>query len=176
MTNYLQHNLDVLKRKLPVRVENIFDAEAEAALEGVAQWMIDIIDNPDAEYPFQTGNLMESTAVAVYRDGIVKVFKTSSQPSELQEWNGQWYRGKEQLNLALQYGAINFASGVWIVLFAAQPYAKWLNEEHSAHIGYFTDLSDEMLDLIRQRFRILGAQLRAGNFKPKAHADFDATF
>lgn len=176
MTNYLQHNLGVLQRRFPRLAQATFDAEAQDVLEGVAQWIIDLIDDPDGNYPFETGNLLESTAVAVYTDGVVRVFRTSESPTQLQEWNGQWYRGKEQLRLALSYGASNFGSGVWIVLFAAQPYANWLNEEHSGHIGFFTDLSNEMKDLVHERFRSLSRQIRIGNFKPKAHNDSSATF
>jgi len=177
MSAFTQHNVAVIdkringKRNRPLLTDAIYDG-----LASIANLIMEQID--EVYYPLDTGNAREATAVAIYIDGVVTVFRSERDlvRNELQVWSGGYYRGREQLALALNFGASKFSKGVWIVLYAAQPYAKWLNEVHTAHIGYFDDYADELSDLVNQIVVAHANQILSGNFKPKAHKSRFATF
>ena len=154
--------------RLPKTAKRLFDAAALTKLDAVANEMIQRIE--EDPFPFETGNLMESTAIAVYVDGIVRVFKTTANPDRLQEWQGQWYRGKEQLSLALSYGAFLSSAGVNIVLYCSQPYANWLNTAHPNWTGFFESLANGMSFMVHESFRTISEDIHIGNFTPSAGA------
>jgi len=164
MSEHTARNLSIIRARLPKTVRRSFDEESLAKLNAVADEMIKRIE--EDPFPYETGNLMESTAVAVYVEGVVKVFRTSAKPDRLQEWNGQWYRGKDQLSLALAYGAFQNPTGVSIVLYCSQPYANWLNTEHPNWTGFFRSLSDGMSFMVHESFRTISEDIQIGNFKP----------
>ena len=168
MSEHTARNLAIIMSRLPKTAKRMFDDAAEAKLIHVADEMIKRIE--EDPFPFETGNLMESTAVAVYVDGVVKVFRTSAKPDRLQEWNGQWYRGKDQLSLALGYGAFESSAGVNIVLYCSQPYANWLNTEHPNWTGFFRSLADGMSFMVHESFRTISEDIHIGNFKPTGGA------
>lgn len=167
MGKYTAHNLGVINRALgvsegmPVMTDAIY-----AGLIIVADKIMRQIDSGD--YPVRTGNAREATAVAIYVDGVLSVFKSTKDASQPAEWDGELYWGKEQLAKALQFGQGRFGKGVWIVLFASQPYAAWLNEKHTAHIGYFDEYAEEMETLVKQIVSARANAILRGNFKPKS--------
>jgi len=170
MNRNTAHNLEVINRRLgvgngpPIMTAAIYDG-----LCSVADMLMSYVDD-DALYPVDTGNLRESTAVAIYVDGKVTVFRSQRDlvMDRPQEWNENLYWGRDQLKLALQFGATKYAKGVWIVLYASQPYAAWLNEEHEAHIGFFNEYADEMSDLVKSIVAARANAILKGNFKPKS--------
>lgn len=167
MGKYTSHNLGVINRALgigegrPVMTDAIYDG-----LAIVANKIMREIDAGD--YPVKTGNAREATAVAIYVDGAMSVFRSSKEASQPQEWDGSLYWGKQQLDKALQFGAGRFSKGIWIVLFASQPYAAWLNEDHTAHIGYFDEYAQELETLVKQIVAARANAILKGNFKPKS--------
>ena len=169
MGKYTSHNLGVINRALgigdgrPVMTDAIYDG-----LAIVANKIMREIDAGD--YPEQTGNARQATAVAIYVDGVMSVFRSSKDLSinRPQEWDGELYWGKKQLDIALKFGAGKFGKGIWIVLFASQPYAAWLNEDHTAHIGYFDQYAEEMESLVKQIVASRANAILKGNFKPKS--------
>ena len=169
MGKYTAHNLGVINKALgvgsglPVMTAAIYDG-----LVSVAEMIMNKVDNE--YYPVDTGNARQATAVAIYVNGVVTVFRSTKDlvKNRAQEWDGGTYWGKDQLNLALQFGSAKFGTGVWIVLYASQPYAAWLNEEHTAHIGYFNDYADEMTTLVKQIVAARANAILKGNFTPKS--------
>lgn len=169
MGKYTAHNLSVIARALgvdegmPVMTNAIYDG-----LVVVAEKIMSEVDS--GNYPVQTGNAREATAVAIYVDGVVSVFRSTKdlEQNRPQEWDGSLYWGREQLDKALRFGQGKFGKGVWIVLFASQPYAAWLNEEHTAHIGYFDEYATELEALVKQIVRARANAILKGNFKPKS--------
>jgi hypothetical protein len=181
MGKYTAHNLSVINKALghgdgrQVMTQAIFDGLAK-----IAEDIMKTIDSapPCSQshegFPVDTGNARQGTAVAIYVGGRVTVFRSQRdlERNEPQEWNGQLYWGKQQLELALKLGAWKFSEGVWFVLFSAQPYSAWLNEDHTAHIGFFDEYADEMYKLVKTVVASNANKILKGNFVPKSAGVF----
>lgn len=96
-----------------------FFAEIEK-LKSIAQEVMEIVQD---SIPYDTGNLMDSTGIGVYVNGVLHDFRYENQATEPQTYHGKKVWGKETLDKALSLGSSTYIEGVWIVLFSTVPYA-----------------------------------------------------
>lgn len=159
MKDYTAHNLKVFKKGLKAYVREISD-ELMDKLAAVAERMVEMIDDSFApidwggneDFPVWTANLHDATGVGVYRDGAL----TGYVPTKHARWkqsdgitDTRNIDGFEELQNAIQDGALEYGHGVWIVLFSAVPYAYRINEEGSplgSGAGFFDKTAEGMLN------------------------------
>lgn len=119
----------VVKNRTVIKtaVEKYMDVDVKRdvieMLKMAAQYLAEQIDN-DIRIPIYTGNLHDSTGIAVYTDGTMQGF-TPTKLAVKKQSSG--YRrdidGHEFLQKSFNEGRQRFKDGVWIVLFSAVPYA-----------------------------------------------------
>jgi len=100
--------------------------------------------------PYDTGNLMDSTGIGIYIDGVLIDFRYENQANVPQTFHGQVVWGKDKLDKALTLGASIYNTGVWIVLFSTVPYAIYQDRLS----GFFTDvMKSNMKYLVLSQFK-----------------------
>lgn len=151
-SKWTHHNLEALKKKCRYQISNVAQPKLVAMLKGVAQKIANEVDNITS-VPNYTGNLRDSHGVGVYVNGSLSSFiptqtATEAQRSGFHGRNEYGIWGTEYVTQALQDASTDFADGIWIVLFAAVPYAFYVNE-HNANAGFFDEIADTIVDEVR---------------------------
>lgn len=149
---WMSHNLDVLKKKCRFQVLNVSQPELVTMLKAVAQKVVNEIDTI-TNTPNYTGNLRDSQGVGVYANGALSYFiptQTATKPQRSGFHGRNEYNiwGTEYLTRSLQDAVTDFSDGIWIVLFAAVPYAFYINENH-ANAGFFDEIADTIVNEVR---------------------------
>lgn len=168
MTDYSAHNQRVAQQMMSAFVQRKFKPKILQALREVAQIMVDTIDGAFEPYPTMsadgwidrggndkfptwTGQMHDSTGVAIYDNGRVEAYLPTQiglAPQYLEEEGIENIIGADYLDKAIKLGASTFSKGIWIVLFSAVPYA-WIIENlgSSQHrgIGFFKTLKEQLL-------------------------------
>ena len=128
-SNWVKHNQDVFKKALAEhrnalekRMANVFHELAEAVKAYIEDWEASPV-------PVDTGNLLDSTGVGVYLNGMLKEYTPIPTADVPQSYMGEEVWGKDYLQDALTYASMEeFSSGIWVVLFSSVPYAFKVNE------------------------------------------------
>lgn len=146
------HNLEVLKKKCRYQISNVARPKLVSMLKEVAQKIANEVDNITS-IPNYTGNLRDSHGVGVYVNGSLSSFiptktATKAQSSGFHGRNEYGIWGNEYVSRALQDATLDFADGIWIVLFAAVPYAFYINETHT-NAGFFDEIADTIVSEVR---------------------------
>lgn len=148
----MPHNLEVLKKKCRYQISNVAQPKLVAMLKEVAQKIANEVDSITS-IPHYTGNLRDSHGVGVYVNGSLSSFIPTQSASRAQSYGGHgrneygiW--GTEYVTQALRDASGDFADGIWIVLFAAVPYAFQINENH-AQSGFFDEIADTIVSEVR---------------------------
>jgi hypothetical protein len=68
--------------------------------------------------------------------------KTATKPQRFKKARNIW--GTEYLQKALEEATTTFSTGIWLVVFAAVPYAAFINETH-ANAGFFEEISNAIV-------------------------------
>lgn len=149
---WMPHNLEVIKKKCRYQISNVARPKLVAMLQGVAQKIANEVDSITS-VPNYTGNLRDSHGVGVYVNGTLSSYipthtATKPQRSGFHGRNEYNIWGTEYLSQALQDATTDFADGIWIVLFAAVPYAFYINENH-ANAGFFDEIADTIVEDVR---------------------------
>jgi len=101
--------------------------------------------------PVDTGNLMDSTGMGIYVNGVLMDFRYDNQASVPRKVKGELIWGKDKLNEALALGASTYSTGVWIVLFSTMPYAIYVNR----NTGFFSaSLKSNLRHMVLSQFKI----------------------
>ena len=155
MSQYDAHNRNVFADGLKRFAEQQIKPKLLAVCKNVAQTIVDSIDGnftlPEGtdEFPVFTGNLHDATGVGVYCDGVLSSFIPTAIATEAQTENiGMEFFGSALLQQALSEAAMQFESGVWIVLFSTVPYAYKINTQGSPigrGAGFFEALQETLL-------------------------------
>lgn len=159
---WMPHNLDVIKDKCRYQITKVSRPKLTAMLQRVAQKIVDEIDSITS-IPNYTGNLRDSHGVGVYAYGTLTSYiptktATKAQSSGFHGRNEYNIWGTEYVSQTLQDATTDFADGIWIVLFAAVPYAFYINENHE-DAGFFDEIADTIVDEVRRGL----AQLKVKN-------------
>lgn len=101
--------------------EKNFFADLEK-LKSIAEEVMKIVED---SIPYDTGNLMDSTGIGIYVNGVLHDFRYENQATRPQTYHGKKVWGKETLQKAFSLGASMYRDGVWIVLFSTVPYALY---------------------------------------------------
>jgi hypothetical protein len=149
---WMPHNLKALKKKCRYQISNIAQPKLVAMLRDVAQKIANEIDSITS-VPNYTGNLRDSHGVGVYLYGTLSAYiptqtATKAQSSSFHNRNEYNIWGTEYVSQALQDATTDFADGIWIVLFAAVPYAFYINENHES-AGFFGEIADTIVEEVR---------------------------
>lgn len=158
MGRHTENNAELVRKRLNrvsreiMASDPVFKALSKAASEVIKQMDADFIAQ---EFPKSTGNLYNSTAIAIYVGGALTLFKTSDyNPTSAQVWGDSMFWGSQTLQDALNQGAARYAVGTWVVLYASQPYAEFVNEEHTRWIGWFDNYSEMLKDMVSKLVNI----------------------
>lgn len=150
---WMPHNLDVIKNKCRYQITKVSRPKLTAILQEVAQKIVNEIDSITS-IPNYTGNLRDSHGVGVYAYGTLTSYIPTKTATKAQS-SGFHYRneyniwGTEYVSQALQDATTDFSDGIWIVLFAAVPYAFYINETN-AQAGFFDEIADTIVEEIRK--------------------------
>lgn len=140
---------DKIFTKLLDRFAKKVETKMVITFQDVAREVLDYIKRPDTT-PYWTGNLQDSTGLAIYKDSkLVKYFPPEREAESPQDYEGREIWGYVEIALAFAEGVMMFPSGMWVVLFSAVPYAidqELLN-------GYFTVMTSEMEHIFKQRMK-----------------------
>ena len=155
MSQYEAHNRNVFADGLKRFAEQQIKPKLLDMCKNVAQTIVNAIDGnftlPEGtdEFPVFTGNLHDATGVGVYCDGVLSSFIPTAIATENQtDESGMEFFGSELLQQALSEAAMQFESGVWIVLFSTVPYAYKINTQGSPigrGVGFFEALQETLL-------------------------------
>lgn len=88
------------------------------------------------DYPVYSGNLRDSTGLAVYCDGAVRSYKLpkyATHPQHIGKQGGIW--GAEELESAIDYPGGEFFENLWVILFSAVDYAMIIDNGMSFSTG-----------------------------------------
>lgn len=117
-------------------------------LKSIADDVLSIVED---SIPYDTGNLMDSTGVGVYVNGVLSAFRYSQQATVPQTYHGKKVWGKETLDKALAFGASTYIDGVWIVIFSTVPYAGYQDKLS----GFFSGVMKQNLKyLVLSQFKL----------------------
>ena len=155
---WMPHNLEVIKKKCRYQISNVAQPKLVAMLRGVAQKIANEVDSITS-VPNYTGNLRDSHGVGVYVNGALSAYiptqtATKAQRSGFHGRNEYNIWGTEYLERSLSDATTDFADGIWIVLFAAVPYAFYINENH-ANAGFFDEIADTIVEDVRNGLKQL---------------------
>ena len=150
---WMPHNIDVLKKQCRYKLNNVRVPKLVAMLTNVAQKIVNEIDTITS-VPNYTGNLRDSHGVGVYMYGSLSSFiptqtATRPQSSGFHHRNEYGIWGMEYVTRALEDASTTYNDGIWIVLFAAVPYAFYVNE-NNANAGFFDDIADTLVSEVRK--------------------------
>lgn len=155
MSDYTAHNSKVFK----VGVEKFGYGVARAICEEIAkesaQMLVDFVDGsfvmPDGttQFPVDTANLHDAIGAGVYSDGRLAYFVPTARATKPQNHNGvKGLYGSELLKTAISAASTEYADkNVWLVVFAAVPYAFKINTSGSP-IGRGAGFWDEVIRYI----------------------------
>lgn len=133
-------------------VKSVIEPKISAMLKDVAQKVVSEIDSI-ASIPNYTGNLRDSHGVGVYVDGYLASYiptQSATRPQSSGFGGENIYNiwGTSYLNDALNEATEDFSSGIWLVIFAAVPYAFYINESN-AKAGFFDTITNNIISSIR---------------------------
>lgn len=136
--SWATHNNNVFKNGL-IEYKAILEKRLQASLREVALVVRDLIQGGEFT-PLYTGNMQDSTGLAVYCNGVASSFVPFAIANEPQTYNKKTIWGEDLLQDALQAGANNYRKGLWIVIFSAVPYAFKVDTNGSKYHeqGYFS--------------------------------------
>lgn len=155
MSSYTAHNSKVFK----IGVEKFFNGDVRAICEEIAkesaQMLVDFVDGnfvlPDGttQFPVDTANLHDAVGAGVYSNGKLAYFMPTAKATKPQSHNGvKGLYGSELLKTAISSAYTEYADGnVWLVVFAAVPYAFKINTSGSP-IGRGAGFWDEVIRYI----------------------------
>ncbi len=155
MSDYTAHNSKVFK----VGVGQFMDREARIVCEEIAkesaQMLVDFVDGnfvlPDGttQFPVDTANLHDAVGAGVYSNGRLAYFMPTARATKPQSHNGtKGLYGSELLKTAISSASTEYADkNVWLVVFAAVPYAFKINTSGSS-IGRGAGFWDEIIRYI----------------------------
>lgn len=130
--SWISHNKAVLEQGMRKHINNVTKPDLVAYLKNVAQQIVAAIDGNTFAIPIYTGNLKDATGVGVYVDGAMTAFMPTKTAIKKQAMKGRPYIfGSEFLAESLREASTTFATGVWLVIFSAVPYAYKINAEGS---------------------------------------------
>ena len=121
-----------IKEFMAAKVHN----DVISILERVADRII--LHLEDGLIPIDTGNLQDSTGIGIYHGDVLKRFiprKTASVPNPI------W--GIEQIQKAINFGAMKYSNDYHLVIYSAMPYAGLVD----VRTGYFEAITDEIRPL-----------------------------
>lgn len=145
MSKYTNRNASIVG-KGNKGTKNFF-AQVEK-LKSIADEVLSIVED---SIPYDTGNLMDSTGVGVYVNGVLSAFRYSQQATVPQTYHGKEVWGKETLDKALAFGASTYIDGVWIVIFSTVPYAGYQDKLS----GFFSGVMKQNLKyLVLSQFKL----------------------
>lgn len=150
---WAKHNQDVFKKALAEH-RNALEKRLTNMLHELAEGVIGIINASDFR-PIYTANLADSTGLGVYFNGMLKEYVPLPRAVEPQEYNGTLVWGQDSLEQALFEASQTYASGIWVVLFSAVPYAVKVDKEGTTRTveGYFSqELVPDMLNQFKLAF------------------------
>lgn len=114
-----------------------------------AQNFVGAVNNGTLSIPVYTGNLKDSTGVAIYDNGVLQQYLPTKTATKKQNMGGgfigvKWSQidGRDFLVKSIAEGATTFIDGIWFVVYAAVPYAYKINTEGSPKgrgRGFFND-------------------------------------
>lgn len=144
-SGYEAWNKKVLYEGLKVYAKNAITPKVIDVLTRVAQGIVDAIDGGTFEIPIYTGNLKDSTGVAVYADGVIKSFIPTKTAGKLHKSgfdgvNHYAIDGTQFLQNTINEAATTFSKGIWFVVLSTVPYAYRINTQGSPlgrGIGFF---------------------------------------
>ena len=102
-------------------------------LKSIAEEIMKIVEE---SIPYDTGNLMDSTGVGIYVNGVLHDFRYSQQATVPQTYHKKKVWGKDTLDKAFSLGSSMYRDGVWIVIFSTVPYAGYQDKLS----GYFSGI------------------------------------
>lgn len=155
---WMPHNLEVIKKQSRYFIDGIKKRKLVSILRGVVSSMANYIST--ADIPEYSGHLRDATGVALYVDGALNHFVPTTSSSSRPQSSGFHYRneyginGVEYLKNTVNDATTDFADGIWIVLFAAVPYAFYINENH-ANAGFFDEIADTIVEDVRNGLKQL---------------------
>lgn len=129
MTNWKANKNRVFSEKLEDYANGVVKAKIAEVLNRVADWMVTYIEDAFEEpygtyqFPVFSANLHDATGIGVYIDGVMTAYKPTQRA--IVENDGVF--GSTELDKALSESTSQFATGIWIVLFSAVPYASHVN-------------------------------------------------
>lgn len=147
MTNWKTHNNRVFSDKLEHHANTVIKAKIASMLSRVADWMITYIEDAfegetgSEQFPVYSANLHDATGIGVYMDGVMTAYKPTQRAVEPNDG----VLGATELDRALNEATNQFATGIWIVLFSAVPYAYEVNIAGSPWnrgIGFFDEMEE----------------------------------
>lgn len=160
------HNRAVINLKFEEFLQHRACRLVIAKMRKVADAMLANIDSSfqplgkgggNENFPVYTGNLRDSTGVAIYNDGKIEMFIPPQFASDKQVmfpyYQAIW--GTPFLKEAIEHGASTFNKGYWLVLFSAVPYASLINRYGSPAKrgkGYFKEFATTMSKLAKSEF------------------------
>ena len=121
MGKFTASNAAIIGSKMKGKQGSSFFAEIEK-LKRIADEVLNIVED---SIPYDTGNLMDSTGVGVYVNGVLSAFRFDNQATKPQYFHGKEVWGRKTLDEALKLGAGTYVDGVWIVIFSTVPYAGY---------------------------------------------------
>lgn len=130
----LMQNREVVRNIARKHLTNVVTPKVMKSLTSVANSVISYVDNSSVEeIPLLTGNLRDSIGIGIYKGGVLSnMFYCNQIATKPQHYKymGVKYSpiwGRELLVEALNNASSVYFDGVWIVLYAAVPYAPLVN-------------------------------------------------
>lgn len=150
--DWTAHNNRVFEKILQQKADNI-EARIEKVFRQVAEDVIVFIEGAN-EIPIYTGNLADSTGLGIYRNGVLTSYLPTKKAVEPQTFGyNQNVWGADELQRALNVSATEFATGIWLVLFSAVPYALFIEDKYNYfEDGVVQDLLQQFYSAIRAEF------------------------
>jgi len=153
-------NEDVIRNKMKDFIATKVHNDILELLEYVANVLLDYI--ADGIVPVVSGNLKDSTGIAIYHDGVMGRFvpkriaiapRTNIYPSGLTTEKS--ILGSDIIQTAITKGALKYKKGYVLVVLSAMPYAALVDVKH----GYFdnqivSELNATVRSLVTQFKRI----------------------
>lgn len=153
--DYQSWNKKVLLNGLKVYAKDVVTPKLLEILTQVAQRIVEAIDNGTFEIPIYTGNLKDSTGVAIYEDGKITSFIPTKTATKMQNRgfgdNSYNIDGTEWLRNTINDAATKFPTGIWFVVMSTVPYAYQITTVGSPlgrGIGFFDRTVTEALNEI----------------------------
>ena len=155
MSDHTAHNSKVFKVGIEKFGYRAVRAICEEIAKESAQMLVDFVDGnfvmPDGttQFPVDTANLHDAVGAGVYSDGKLAYFIPTARATEPQSHNGvKGLYGSELLKTAISAASTEYADkNVWLVAFAAIPYAFKINMSGSP-IGRGAGFWDEVIRYI----------------------------